>query len=129
MVLTGSTPRLPLTACCTSQAAGPRQASQIEGFSPSVIQSRRATARGSVVGPQVHTRVKRGDLIGVAVEHERRALEKLAHPPLLGLAPARMVYVRIHVGVEPVLLRRGDVPGGPRLGLEKPNFHDALAAL
>src|SRR5512133_3528359 len=66
----------------------------------------------SVVPPQVHARVERCDLISVTVEHQGRAAQELADAAFLGLAPARMVNRRVHVGVEAVLVGRRVVPRG-----------------
>lgn len=52
---------------------------------------------------QIHTSIKRCDLIGVAVEHQRiRAGREKActYTALRRLTPARMRYLRIHVSVK-----------------------------
>ena len=64
-----------------------------------------AARLGSEVRAQVHAGIEPGDLLGVAVEHQRRAPAGLADALLGGLAPARMVHLRVDVGVEAVLVR------------------------
>src|ERR671911_352479 len=88
----------------------------------------RVTTTGSEVFAQVHPGVKRGDLVGVPVEHQRLAFEQLTDTPLAGLTPAGMVNIGIYIGVESVLIWSGDVPGRLRRGLAKANLHDRLAA-
>src|SRR5947209_1926740 len=44
---------------------------------------------------KIHARVHLGNLVGVSVEHQGRPLEEFADPPFPGLAPSRMVHVRI----------------------------------
>src|SRR5689334_15157814 len=59
---------------------------------------------------KVHALVERRDLILVPVEHHRRPIPELAQPPLAGLAPSRVIDHRVHVRVEPVLVRRHHLP-------------------
>src|SRR5690606_2365638 len=70
---------------------------------------------GSEVPDQVHALVEVSDQVAVAVEHQGVTAPELAYAPLGGLTPARVVDVGVHVGVEPVLVRRVDVPGRRRL--------------
>src|SRR5436190_10377753 len=65
---------------------------------------------GSVVLLQIQSGVKARDLIAVAVEHQRLPAEELADAPLGRLSPPRMIDVRVHVGIEPVLLWRRFLP-------------------
>src|SRR5574341_2158123 len=60
-----------------------------------------------VVLPQVHPRVQRGHLVGVAIEHQGLPAEELADSTLGGLAPAGMVHGGVDVGEKAVLLGRG----------------------
>src|SRR5690606_39093086 len=60
---------------------------------------------------QVHPRVQMRHLLGVTVERQGLALEELPDAPFPFLAPARVVHLWIHVGIEPVLARRRPVPG------------------
>src|SRR4051812_1126815 len=64
---------------------------------------------------QVHAGVQLPHLGLVAVEQQGLALlgeqAVLADAPLGGLRPARMVHVRVHVGIEAVFLRSRLVPG------------------
>src|SRR5256885_9469831 len=48
---------------------------------------------------------------------------------LAGLTPARMIDLRVDVGVEPVLLRSRDIPGGVGLSRTEADLHDRLDAL
>src|SRR5688572_33468080 len=89
----------------------------------------RVTIWSSEILSQVQAGVQRPDLIGVAVEHEGLALEELPHPPLPSLTPARVVHLRVHIGVETVFARRRQIPGGHRLALGEPDLHQRLAAL
>src|SRR5262245_18621238 len=106
--LIGLAPRSPVAARWRSSASGSKHA-DLEG-DPSAPRH-----EDLVELPQIHPRVERRHLIGVAVERERLAAAELADPALGGLTPARMVHGRVHVGIEAVLLRRLAAPG--RLGL------------
>ena len=81
-----------------------------------------------VVLAQIHAGVEARDL-GIAVEHQRLLLEQFAQAALVGLAPARMIHGRIHVGIESILARVGDVPGRGRLLIGERDLHDRLDAL
>src|SRR6185312_9221554 len=86
----------------------------------------------SVVPPEVHAFVKVRHQLGVAVEHQRGpALGEKSSPDVaLGcLAPARVVHLRIHVGVEAIFLRSGEIPGRARLALGEVDFGDGLDRL
>src|SRR5438270_11623402 len=48
---------------------------------------------------EVHAGVEAGHLLFVAVEHQGGAAAQFAEPSLTGLAPTRMVDVRVDVGV------------------------------
>src|SRR5215470_17486867 len=78
----------------------------------------------SVVLAQVHAGVELCNLISVAIEHQRRAAEKLSQPALLGLAPAGVIYVGVHVRVEAVFMRVGHIPGGGRLSPYQLDLHN-----
>src|ERR1043166_406001 len=83
----------------------------------------------SVVLAQIHAGVETGDLV-VSVEHQRlMRFEKLRQAPLTRLAPARMIHIRIHVGVETVFARAVQVPRCWRLIFDESDFHDRLDAL
>src|SRR6185437_2288056 len=85
----------------------------------------------SVVAVQIHAAVQARHL-GVAVEHQGRLAlleEACTDDPLGGLAPARMRYIGIDVGVEAVLVRRHDVPRVRRLSACEFDLDDGLAAL
>src|SRR6186997_816833 len=97
----------------------PRQASQKTGVrhntnSATLTQRWRSMVPGSrsVIRSQVHAGVQAGDLVAVAVEHQRLPLAKFAQPALGLLRPTRVIDVRIHVGVEPILAGVGLVPTG-----------------
>src|SRR5687768_14446024 len=51
---------------------------------------------------QVEPGVERGDLVAVAVEHQRRPPYQLTDAALAALRPARMIDRRVDVGVEAV---------------------------
>src|SRR5215467_14203963 len=61
----------------------------------------------SIVFLQVHAVIQAGDLIAITVEHQCIAPKELSEAALLGLAPARMVHMGIHIRIEAVLVRRG----------------------
>src|ERR1700676_94398 len=83
-----------------------------------------------VVFAQSHAVVKAGNLVAVAVEHQRLVrFEEFREAPLASLAPAWVIHVRIHVGVEAIFPGRVKVPGGWRLVLLKFNFYYRLDAL
>src|SRR5512134_3414294 len=69
--------------------SGERAARYSAGFTTRVIHAARVTA--SVVRPEIHPGVERGDLLGVAVEHQGLSLEELPDAPLPRLAPAWVV--------------------------------------
>src|SRR5688572_1200125 len=89
----------------------------------------RVTRWGSEVPAEVHSRVERGDLVSVAVEHQRLTLEELADAAFASLAPSRVIDLRVHVGVEAVLVGSGDAPGSLGLVFPEADLDDRLAAL
>src|SRR5208283_4017123 len=78
---------------------------------------------------QVHAGIQRRHLVAVAVVHQRGTLEELSDAPLFGLAPAGMVHVGVHIGIEAVLVGRRLRPGRGRLFFHQPNLHDSLDSL
>src|SRR5262245_34970775 len=101
------------------------------GSVPSRMRRRPADPRPpaiSVVRLEVQTTVEARDLVAVAVEHERRPAPgeqaTLADAPLRRLAPARMVHLRVHVGIEAVLAGVGGLPGDGWLILDQADAHD-----
>src|SRR3984893_5931932 len=61
----------------------------------------RFIGRALVVFLQVHAVVQTGDLISVPVEHLGwRVLEESWQATFLGLAPARVIFIGIHIGIE-----------------------------
>src|SRR5689334_3330824 len=96
----------------TARANGARHAPQTAILAPT---TQRGVATGTrlVVSCEVEPGIEASDLIRVAVEHQRRLSRReqaAAELAFGGLAPARVVDLRIHVRIEPVLLRRGHVP-------------------
>src|SRR4051795_12105828 len=89
----------------------------------------RVIARRSEVLAEVHPRVQRGDLVCIPVEHQSLTLEQLSDPPLTGLTPPGMIDLGIDVGVEAILVRCRNVPGGLWLVFRKADLHDRLATL
>src|SRR5512138_850431 len=82
-----------------------------------------------VVLRQIHPRIQRRDFLLVAVEHQRgyaRVEETAADPAFASLAPARVVDIRVHVRVEAVLVRGGEIPRCRRLPLRKADLDDRL---
>ncbi len=80
---------------------------------PILIKLFTLTTRLSKILPQIHVGVQMRDLFFVAVKYEGRLLagkESGADDSLALLTPARMIDVRVHVGVEPVLVRREVIP-------------------
>src|SRR5262245_15280791 len=119
MKLIGLAVRSPRHVQNARKASGSRQSNHTAALR--LRWARRVTA--SIELAQVHARVERGHLVGVAVEHERLAAAELADAPLGGLAPARVIDRRIDVGVEAVLARLGLVPGGIVLLAHKAGAH------
>src|SRR5690606_20753140 len=120
-------------ACCNPSGGGISGAGA--GSRPAPGGSSRSS-RSSVVLDQVEPGVEGRHFLGVAVEHQRRlpagdqrAKTAAAEHALARLAPPRVVDVRIHVRVEPVLVRRGHVPRGLRLALGEVDTDDRLDAL
>jgi len=76
----------------------------------------------SEVTTQIHALIQAGDLVGVTVEHQCLAPlgeEAIADVAFTGLAPARMIHLRIHVRVETIFIRRQHRPGVARLLLQE----------
>ena len=67
--------------------------------------------KGSEILLEIHSSVEGRDLISIAVEHQSRPLEEFAYAAFFGLAPARMIDIGVHIGVETILVRRGFRPG------------------
>src|SRR6187402_1024846 len=88
-------PRMSVTVSVTTLAAGDSAIRKTR-----TLTNRRMTR--SIVLLEIETRVHRGHLIAVAVEHQRRPARELADPPLAALRPARVIDGRVDVGVEPV---------------------------
>src|SRR5213592_61419 len=71
--------------------------------------------RSSKIFPQVQAGVQMRDLFFVTVEHERGLFARKEAGPddsLASLAPAWMIDVRVHIGVEAVLVRCKLIPKG-----------------
>src|SRR5687768_1078295 len=87
----------------------------------------------SKISLQVEAGIQAGDLLGISVEGQRRAAlheEPAFADAALGLlAPARMIHLRIHVGIEAVFARVLDVPGARRLLLDQTDPDDRLDSL
>ena len=77
---------------------------------------------------QVHTIVERCDFISVTVEHKSFVHENFTEAALGSLAPARVIDVRIHVGVETVFVWSLAIPRGGRFRRLQTDFHDGLDA-
>src|SRR5207249_7500665 len=83
---------------------------------------------------QVHAGVELAHLLLVAIEHQRlpplrEEAARLADAPLGGLAPARVIHVGVHVGIEAIFGACGLDPRGGRLLLDEADLHDALGRL
>src|SRR5207245_3895327 len=81
----------------------------------------------SEIFSQVHAVVKAGHLI-VAIEHQRRTLEKFTEAALFCLTPAWVIHGGIDVGIKTVLLRSRLVPAIDRLFLRETDLDDCLGA-
>src|SRR5262245_33329900 len=76
---------------------------------------------------QIQSGVQAGYLISVAVEHfGRPVLEQPWQSHFPGLTPAGMIYGRVDVGIEAVLMRRGTLPRADRLVRHESNRDDRL---
>src|SRR5262245_27732353 len=91
--LIGLGPRSRVAARNSSIASGVRHATHTRTFSA----TRDRRDMRSVGLLEVHPGVERGDLIGVAVEHQGLPSAELADSTLAGLAPARVIDIGIHV--------------------------------
>src|SRR5208337_3155963 len=65
----------------------------------------------------------------VPIEHQGRPLQEFTEAAFLGLAPARMVDVRIHVRIKAVFAGGGLLPGVQRLAAGEADADDRLGAL
>src|SRR5260221_7228456 len=84
------------------------------------------------VAMQVEALVQARDLVGVAVEHQRRLArsEKTAPDAPLGrLAPARVSDLRVHICIEAIFARRRSPPGVDGLVFGVADLDDRLGAL
>src|ERR1019366_7827816 len=101
----------------TSKPSGPRQARNTATLVHLLVRMEfmvwiRPEIRISEILLQVHTVVEAGHLIAVAIEHlGRRILKEPGQADLFGLAPAGMIHLRIHIGIEAVFMGIRDVPG------------------
>lgn len=86
---------------------------------------------GSVKLPPVHATVQTGYLITIAIEHLcRNGARKDAgvNAAFVSLTPARMVNLRVDVGIKTIFVRSHLVPQGIRLFCRETNFHNGFAA-
>src|SRR5438128_8844312 len=68
------------------------------------------------------------NLLCIAIEQKRWSRAKLTDAMLHPLAPARMIYVRIHVRIEAIFAWGFDVPGRRWLIRNQGYLHDRLDA-
>src|SRR5918999_3322789 len=133
----GLAPRLSVSALPAKIPSGSKQAAKTpsfrsDGFHTSLTMVASALFRilretpferssppDLIVFFQVHARVQTRHLLGITVEHQRLTLGEFADTPFAGLAPARVRDVRVDVGVEPVLVRSGPLPGADGLLLDE----------
>src|SRR5690606_1672573 len=108
----GLAPSVPVTRRATRKIAGAMPPNTSRGRRKRSMTEPSVTR--SIVPAQVHPAVQRRDLICVAIEHQGGSLEEIANAPLARLAPARMIDLGIHVGVEAVLARQDAIPGRTR---------------
>src|SRR3569832_2909547 len=94
-----------------SHASGSRQRTNTAGLITRFIHCVAFIFVRSKIFLQVHTRVERGRLARIAVEHQGVAYKEVTDAPLLGLAPARVIHLEIEVGVKAVFVRRRPRPG------------------
>src|SRR5438552_3616385 len=74
---------------------------------------------------QVHVGIQRGDLIGVAVEHQRSSHEELAKASFGGLvAKGGSSAARIDIRIKRVVLRSLDLAGRGGQWVAKSDLHD-----
>src|SRR5712691_11223576 len=123
-------PRLPVMKRQRRSANGIRQITKMATLVHLLMRSARTrNVHPSMVLLQIHSVVEAGDLIAVAVEHESGAREDFAEAALLGLAPARMIDIRIDVGVETIFRGRVAIPGRRRLLFLEADLCQGLDAL
>src|SRR5262245_18596707 len=76
----------------------------------------------------IHSPVEVRDLFAVTVEHQSLSPEEFTDAPFRGLAPARMVDFRVHIGIETVFLRLHHIPRRRRLFLDEADLDDGFNA-
>src|ERR1700730_13371996 len=89
--------RFPWTACIPSIPSGSRQRRNTTTLVHLLVRMEFNSQLRSVIFLQVHPVVEAGHLVAIAVEHQRRTAQEFSEAPLLCLAPARVVHIRIHV--------------------------------
>src|SRR5210317_504278 len=129
----GFAPNRPVisNASPTTSANGNRQAAKTSGFQISRI-CLSVSKRRLEVTPEVQAFVEIRDLFAVPVEHQSGLFAGEyagTDPPFPCLAPAWVVDLGVHVGVETVLVRLRHVPAGFRASFAKANLYNALDAL
>src|SRR6266404_4685482 len=77
---------------------------------------------------QIHSGVRRRNLVGITIERQRLSFEELAETPLAGLAPSRMIHGGVDVCIEAVFIWRLLHPGRYRLFVDEANLRDRLDA-
>src|SRR6266496_1466580 len=78
---------------------------------------------------QVHAGIEARHLVAIPVEHQRLPFQEIADPAFPGLAPARMVYVWVYVGIKAILLGIHCAPGSRWLVFYEANFNYRLDTL
>src|ERR1700720_4135982 len=126
---TGLAPSLPCRARSMSAPSGARQMIKTTILVHLFERTLCTLDSRLVILLQIHPGVHACDRIAVAVEHQRVPAEDFAEAAFLGLAPARVIYCGIHVGIESVFGGGHAAPSGWWLTFHKFDFHDGLDAL
>src|ERR1035441_9742151 len=131
MSFTGSaiSPNAPERYCCSSPRNGSRHTTCTSAFTYGI---HRFGMSSLEVLLQVHPRIQTRHLVAVPIEHLRRNGPwecARIDTPLMRLRPARMVHARVHVRVEPVLIRCRVVPQCMRLLVREVDLHNRLRVL
>src|SRR5216117_3586215 len=129
----GFAPRLPVNAGITSsQTPTPMSKSRAKSLFARILIKKFISNSTLKILSQIHAGVQMRDLFFVAVEHQCRLLaRKEARPDdsLASLAPAGMIDVRVHIGVEAVFVRRELIPKRPWLFGHEVDLHQGFCAL
>src|SRR5687767_15084679 len=101
----GLAPRLRMSAFTARMPSGTRQAAKTPAFRKTIFRaSVRIVMSTLEIFLEIHARIEAGHLLTIPIEHQGLALRKFADASFAGLTPARVGYLRIDIGVEPIFM-------------------------